>query len=33
MSKADSKYVSRGKQGGRQMNMDKSAKIMYSVGS
>ncbi|TNV78763.1 hypothetical protein FGO68_gene3958 [Halteria grandinella] len=32
-SKSDSKYVMRKKQGGRQMNKDKTAKIMSSVGS
>ena len=32
-SRTDKKYVMRGKQGGRQMNKDKVAKIMTSVGS
>jgi len=30
---SDSKYVSRKKQGGRQMNADRSKNIMSSVGS
>ena len=29
----DSRYVSRGKQGGRQLNKDKVAKVMGSMGS
>ena len=32
-TKTESKYVCRGKQGGRQMNADKGSKIMSSVGS
>ncbi|CDW87012.1 UNKNOWN [Stylonychia lemnae] len=32
-SRTDKKYVSRGKQGGRQMNKDKVANVMSSVGS
>jgi len=33
MSRSDSKYVMRKKQGGRQLNKDKSCKVMSSVGS
>lgn len=32
-SRTDKKYVSRAKQGGRQMNKDKCAKVMSSTGS
>jgi hypothetical protein len=32
-SRSESKYVSRGKQGGRQLNKDKHAKVMNSTGS
>ena len=32
-SKSDSKYVIRAKSGGRQLNSDRSKKIMSSVGS
>ena len=33
MSRSDSKYVIRGKSGGRQANTDRSKKIMSSTGS